>query len=76
MSVARILIWSLADSKTTLAELRDHLPQLDDGDHWIANDAQERFGLVSTGDELPNVTGVRELIGKEPEVAEEYDVLE
>jgi hypothetical protein len=76
VSVARILIWSLADSKTTLAELREHLPLIDDGDYWIANDAQERFGLVSTGDELPDVSGVRELIGKEPEVAEEYDVLE
>jgi hypothetical protein len=75
VSVARILIWNLADSKTTLAELREHLPELDDGDYWIANDIQERFGLVSTGDELPDLTSMRELIGKEPEIAEEYDVL-
>jgi hypothetical protein len=75
LSVARILIWNLADSKTTLAELREQLPPLDDGDHWIANETQERFGLVSTGDELPDLAGVRELIGKEPDVAEEYDVL-
>jgi hypothetical protein len=75
LSVARILIWNLADSKTTLAELREQLPLLDGGDHWIANEAQERFGLVSTGDELPDLAGVRELIGKEPDVAEEYDVV-
>jgi hypothetical protein len=75
VSVARILIWNLADSKTTLAELRDRLPQLDEGDYWIANDVQERFGLVSTGDELPDLAAVRELIGKEPDVAEEYDVI-
>lgn len=75
MSVARILIWSLADSKTTLAELREQLPPLDEGDHWIANDAQERFGLVSTSDELPDLAAVRELIGKEPDVAEEFDVM-
>jgi hypothetical protein len=75
VSVARILIWNLADSKTTLAELRDRLPQLDEGDYWIANDLQERFGLVSTGDELPDLAAVRELIGKEPDVAEEYDVI-
>ena len=75
MSVARILIWNLADSKSTLAELREQLPPLDDGDYWIANDVQERFGLVSTGDELPDLTRVRDLVGKEPEVAEEYDVL-
>jgi hypothetical protein len=75
VSVARILIWSLADSKTTLAELREQLPPLDDGDHWIANDVAERFGLVSTSDDLPDLAAVRELIGKEPDVAEEYDVL-
>ena len=75
MSVARILIWNLADSKTTLAELREQLPPLDEGDHWIANDVLERFGLVSTNDELPDLTAVRELIGNEPDVAEEYDVI-
>jgi hypothetical protein len=75
LSVARILIWNLADSKTTLAELREQLPLLDGDDHWIANEAQERIGLVSTGDELPDLAGVRELIGKEPDVAEEYDVV-
>ena len=76
MTVVRILIWNVADSKTTLGELRDHLPQVEDGDYWIANDVTERFGLVSTGDELPDLERVRELIGKEPEVAEEYDLLE
>jgi hypothetical protein len=76
LTVVRILIWNLADSKTTLAELRDRLPSLEDGDYWIANDVAERVGLVSTGDELPELAAVRELIGKEPDVAEEYDLLE
>ena len=76
MSVVRILIWSLADSKTTLAELREQVPPLNNSDHWIANDAQERFGLISTSDELPGLAGIRDLIGKEPDVAEEYDLLE
>ena len=75
MSLVRILIWNLGDSKTSVAELREHLPPLDDGDYWIANDGQERFGLVLTSEELPDLTGIRELIGKEPEVAEEYDLL-
>jgi hypothetical protein len=75
LSVARILLWNLADSKTTLAELREQLPPLGDGDHWIANDVQERFGLVSTSDEPPDLAAVRELIGKGPDVAEEYDVI-
>jgi hypothetical protein len=75
LSLFRILIWNLADSKTTLAELRERLPMLDEGDYWIANDAQERFGLVSTADEPPDLEHVRNLIGKEPEIAEEYETL-
>ena len=71
---ARILIWSLADSKTTLDELREHLPELPEGDRWISNDVQERLGLVSFGDELPDLGEVPRLVGKEPEVAEEFDV--
>jgi hypothetical protein len=76
LSIVRILIWNLADSKTTVAELRDRLPELDDGDYWFANDVQERFGLVSTGVELPDLAHVRALIGKKPEIAEEFDQLE
>jgi hypothetical protein len=75
VSVVRILIWNLADSKTTLDEVREQLPSLPAGDVWIANDAQERFGLVSTRDPLPDLKPLRDLIGKDPEVAEEFDVL-
>ena len=73
--IARVLIWNLFDSKTTLAELREHLPALPDGDAWIANEAADRFGLVSFSDPPPGLEDVRELIGREPEVAEEFDVL-
>ena len=75
MTVVRILIWNLADSKTTLEEVREQLPPIGDGDVWIANDVQDRFGLVSFADELPDLGRVRELIGGEPEVYEEFDVL-
>ena len=72
--IARILIWNLFESKTTLEELRDHLPALPDGDVWIANEAQDRFGLISFGDRLPDLGEVPELIADEPAVAEEFDV--
>jgi hypothetical protein len=75
VTVVRILIWSLADSKTTLNEVREHLPGLEDG-MWIANEPQERFGLVWTADELPDLARLRELIGKDPDVAEEFDVVD
>ena len=44
---------------------------------WIWNEASERFGVVTFGDELPEeVAAARELIGREPDVAEEFDVLD
>lgn len=72
--IARVVIWNLYDSKTTLAELREHLPDLPDGAHWISNDAQERFGLVAVGDELPDLGEIPQLIGIDAVVFEEFDV--
>ena len=72
--IVRILIWNLFDSKTTLEEVREHLPSLPEGDLWIANEAQDRFGVISFGDELPDLGDVPELIGEEPAAAEEFDV--
>jgi hypothetical protein len=72
--IAHILIWSLGDSMTTLDELRAHLPELPNGDSWISNEPAERLGLIAYGDELPDLGELPRLIGKEPEVAEEFDV--
>jgi hypothetical protein len=74
VTIARILIWSLFDSKTTLDELRERLPELQDGDVWISNAAADRFGLISFAEEVPDLGEVRALIGREPEVFEEFDV--
>ena len=71
--IARILIWNLYDSKTSVAELRERIPYLDEGSHWISNEGDERFGLFALG-ELPDLRQVRELIGVDPVVYEEYDV--
>jgi hypothetical protein len=75
VGVVRILVWNLADSKTTIDEVRENLPDLPPENIWIANEPQERFGLVSYGEQLPDLDQLRTLTGKEPEVAEEYDVL-
>lgn len=75
MTVVQILIWNLAASKTTVAELRQQLPPLPNGDAWIGNDAQERFGLVSLSGDVPELESLRRLIGKDPDVAEEFDAL-
>jgi hypothetical protein len=73
--IARILIWNLFDSKTTLDELRANLQELPEPDVWIVNEAQDRFGLISFSDGLPDLERVRDLIGQEPQVVEEFDIV-
>jgi hypothetical protein len=74
MTVARIIIWGLHDSMTTLDEVRAHLPELDGDDRWISNEILERLGLVTFGDDLPDLGELQALIGKEPDIVEEFDV--
>ena len=85
----RFVLWNLADSKTNIEELRRYLrdESVDDFERvpglrfkaWIADEATERWGAVyiwesaeAARQELPG--RARELIGKDPEIAEEFDV--
>ena len=72
--IVRILIWDVFESKTTLDELRDSLPELEPPSRWIWNEATERFGIMSFGDALPEAVGwAQDLIGGEADVYEEFD---
>lgn len=75
--IVRLLLWNLADSKTTLEELR---PRLDASPNrtWISDEATERFGVVETWDDKPGAfpQELIELIGNDPEIAEDFDVEE
>ena len=84
----RFVLWNLADSKTTIEELRRYVRD-ESVDHfaevpglrfkaWISDQATERWGAVyvwesaeAARQQLPS--RARELIGKEPEIAEEFD---
>jgi hypothetical protein len=70
----RFLLWNIGDSMTTLDELRAKLPDLPEGDHWISDAAAERFGLISFSEDDEPVARARELIGKDPEVGEEFEL--
>ena len=87
--VMRLVLWSLADSQTTVAELRRYLADeaVDAFEQvpgllfkaWFADDATERWGAVylwesheDSTQELPS--RARELIGKDPDVIEIFDV--
>ena len=69
-----LLLWNVADSKTTLDELRAKLPELPEGDVWISEPATERFGLLSFSGSLEKIGRIRELIGKDPEIGEEFEL--
>jgi hypothetical protein len=72
--LVRILIWDVFESKTSLDELRDSLPELEPPSRWIWNEAMERFGIISFGDDVPEAVGwAQDLIGDEADVYEEFD---
>jgi hypothetical protein len=72
--IVRLLIWSIAESKTRIDELRESLPELDPPSRWIWNDASERFGVLVFGEELPEAVGwAQDLVGDEPDVYEEFE---
>ena len=85
----RLVLWSLADSKTTIGELRRYLrdESVDAFEDvpglrfkaWVSDEATERWGAIylwesraAAEQELPS--RARELIGKDPDLGEEFDV--
>ena len=87
--VVRIVLWNLADSKTNIEELRRYLrDEAVDGfaglpgllfKAWVSDEVTERWGAVyvwASGDaaDQPLPSRARELIGKDPEVAEVFDL--
>jgi hypothetical protein len=73
--IVRLLLWNLADSKTSLDELR---PRIAAEPHrtWISDSTTERFGVFETWEDEAGdfPREILDLIGKDPEIAEEFDV--
>jgi hypothetical protein len=85
----RFVLWNLADSMTTIEELRRYLrdESVDQFEEvpglrfkaWISDEVTDRWGAVylwesaeAARQDLPS--RARELIGKEPDIGEEFDV--
>lgn len=72
--LVRILLWNVFESKTTIDELRQSLPELEPPSRWIWSEAAERFGVIAFGEDLPESIGwAQDLVGGEPDVYEEFD---
>jgi hypothetical protein len=87
--VVRLVLWNLADSKTTVAELRRYLREESVDQFaeveglrfkaWISDEATERWGAIYVWESVEAARQetpgrARELIGKEPDIGEEFDV--
>jgi Putative mono-oxygenase ydhR len=87
--ILRLVLWNLADSKTTIEELRRYLREesVDQFEGvpglrfkaWISDEATERWGAVYLWESEEAAAAIvpsraRELIGKEPDIGEEFDV--
>jgi hypothetical protein len=72
--LTRLLIWNVADSTTSIDEIREALPALEVPSRWIWNEATERFGVIVVGEDLPESIGwAQDLVGMDPDVYEEFD---
>jgi hypothetical protein len=87
--LVRFVLWNLADSKTTIEELRRYLRDESVDSFadvrglrfkaWISDEVTERWGAVylwesaeASEQEIPS--RARELIGKDPDIIEVFDV--
>jgi putative monooxygenase ydhR len=87
--ILRLVLWNLADSKTTIEELRRYLRDESVAEFaeipglrfkaWISDDTTDRWGAVylwesreAAEQQIPS--RARELIGKDPDLGEEFDV--
>jgi hypothetical protein len=87
--VVRFVLWNLADSATSIEELRDYLrDEAVDAfadvpgilfKAWISDASGERWGAVYVFEspeaaDQPLPSRARELIGKDPEIVEIFDL--
>jgi hypothetical protein len=80
--IVRLLFWRLGEADASFEQVRDLLDQLEPLESpstWLWNDSHERFGalLVVEEDEItpPQLDQVRFLVGREPDLYEEFDAL-
>jgi hypothetical protein len=87
--IVRFVLWSLADSDTTVAELRDYI-RTEAADAfaglpgllfkgWVSDETTDRWGAIYVfasheAADQPLPSRARELIGKDPDIVEVFDL--
>ena len=87
--LVRFVLWGLADSKTTIEELRRYLRDESVETYeeveglrlklWLSDETTERWGAVYLWEsreaaEREVLSRARELIGKDPDIVEKFDL--
>jgi hypothetical protein len=87
--IVRFVLWNLADSKTTIQELRRYLRDEAVNAYtevpglrlklWLSDEATERWGALylwesAEAAEQDEPSRARELIGKDPDIGETFDL--
>jgi hypothetical protein len=87
--IVRLVLWNIADSKTNVAELRRYLRDeaVDSFERlpgllfkaWVSDETTERWGAIYVWEsreaaDQPRPSRARELIGKDPEIGEVFDL--
>lgn len=81
--IVRLLLWRLDDAGGSFEELRaalDDLAPLHPPSTWLWSEAQERFGVLLVDDDPDMVAPsqldvVRALVGRDPDLYEEFDAI-
>lgn len=79
--IVRLLLWRLDETAVPFEELRariDALEPLASPSAWLWNEPQERFGVLlvdEEGDVPPQLDHVRALLGRDPDLFEEFDAV-
>jgi len=80
--IVRLVLWRLDDRTPPVEELRDRVDELEPlppPSTFLVNGAAEQIGVlvVAEDDEpaLPQVAALRDLVGRDPDLYEEYETL-
>ena len=78
--IVRILLWRLGANEASFEQLRERLDDVEPFEEpsmLLVNEAAERIGAVVFADDdeppPPHLDALRTLIGREPDVYEEFD---
>jgi hypothetical protein len=80
--IVRIVLWRLDDRTPPVEELRDRVDELEPlsaPSAFLVNEGAEQIGMLLVAEDddppSPQVEALRDLVGREPDLYEEYETI-